>query len=116
MARSDLCRISPGLVPLVPRPQARYLAGSMNVGLIIGQATGPGRLTAAAAVVAEELGNHAAKVAVVDLHVDPVEICDGRAEADYGPATRSALEAIHAADALVIASPVYRATYPGVLK
>jgi FMN reductase len=55
-------------------------------------------------------------VTVVDLAATPVEICDGRPEAAYGDATRAAIRAVREASAVAIASPVYRASYPGVLK
>jgi FMN reductase len=55
-------------------------------------------------------------VTVIDLAAAPVDICDGRAEDAYGEATRAAIRAVREAAAVAIASPVYRASYPGVLK
>jgi len=88
----------------------------MEIALVIGQATGPGRLTAAADALREALERAGAVVALVDLHATPVEICDGRPDDRYGAATRDAIGRIAGADAAVLVSPVYRATYPGVLK
>lgn len=88
----------------------------MEIALVIGQATGPGRLTAVADALREGLEREGAAVATIDLHAAPVEICDGRPDDGYGPATRDALARISAADGVVLLSPVYRATYPGVLK
>src|SRR5688572_6939638 len=53
---------------------------------------------------------------MIDLAVTPVEICDGRPDDAYGDATRAAVRAVRDASAVAIASPVYRASYPGVLK
>jgi FMN reductase len=88
----------------------------MKIALVIGQATGPGRLTAAADALREMLEREGASVATVDLHAAPVEICDGRPEEAYGAATREAITRVSTADGVVVVSPVYRATYPGVLK
>jgi FMN reductase len=43
-------------------------------------------------------------------------MCDGRALDGYGAETRRAVDRIAAADAVLIAAPVYRASFPGVLK
>lgn len=88
----------------------------MKAVVVIGQATGPGRLTAAADLVRAELAHGGAEVGIVDLHASPVEICDGRADDAYDARTREAVAAIAGADAVVVLSPVYRATIPGVLK
>ena len=45
-----------------------------------------------------------------------VEICDGRALDAYGAATREAVARIAGAHAVLIGAPVYRASFPGVLK
>ena len=88
----------------------------MEIAIVIGQATGPGRLTAAADALRRALEGDGAATARIDLHAAPVEICDGRPDEAYGASTRQAIERISRADAAVLVSPVYRATYPGVLK
>jgi len=88
----------------------------MEITSVIGQATGPGRLTAAADLLRGAIERAGAAVTTIDLHSAPVEICDGRPADAYGAATREAVVRISAADAAVFVSPVYRATYPGVLK
>ena len=87
--------------------------------MIVGAATPPGRLAAAMAAAAEMAGSTAAGAMVAEtlnLAETPVEICDGRPLDAYDEATRSAVAKIAAAGAVLIAAPVYRASYPGVLK
>jgi FMN reductase len=89
-----------------------------TLAIVIGAATPPGRLSRAAAALAEAARAERAnmRVTMIDLATTPVEICDGRAEDAYGDATRAAIRAVREASAVAIASPVYRASYPGVLK
>jgi FMN reductase len=86
--------------------------------ILVGAATPPGRLAAALTMAAE-----AARAAHPDLAVDilnladnQVEICDGRPLDAYGQPTREAVARIAGAAAVLIGAPVYRASYPGVLK
>jgi len=85
--------------------------------MLVGAATPPGRLAAAIAVAAEaaRTGGDVA-VDILNLADAPVEICDGRPLDRYGEATRQAVARIAAAGAVLIGAPVYRASYPGVLK
>src|SRR5580658_4163467 len=83
--------------------------------MIVGAATPPGRLAAAVAFASESAGTDAA-VDILNLAETPVEICDGRPLDKYDANTRSAVERIIGAAAVLIAAPVYRASYPGVLK
>jgi FMN reductase len=83
--------------------------------MIVGAATSPGRLAAAVAFAAESAGTDAA-VDILNLAETPVEICDGRPLDKYDASTRQAVERIVSAAAVLIAAPVYRASYPGVLK
>lgn len=86
--------------------------------MLVGAATPPGRLAAAIAFAADSArgseGNPA--VEVINLAETPVEICDGRPLEAYGAATRQAVARIAAAGAVLIGAPVYRASFPGVLK
>jgi len=86
--------------------------------LLIGAATPPGRLATAVAAAAEAGRSQFADMAVeiINLAETPVEICDGRPLDRYGPATHEAVGRIAAAAALLVAAPVYRASFPGVLK
>jgi FMN reductase len=91
-----------------------------NAGLLIlvGAATPPGRLAAALDVAAEAVRAQHGDVAVdiLNLADAPIEICDGRPLDAYGDATREAVARIAGAAAVLIGAPVYRASFPGVLK
>ena len=86
--------------------------------MLIGAATPPGRLAAAVAAVAEAVHRDAADidVDVMNLAETAIDICDGRPLDRYGTETRQAIERVAAARAVLIAAPVYRASFPGVLK
>jgi FMN reductase len=86
--------------------------------MVVGAATPPGRLAAAIAAVAEAVRSRAEdiNVDVMNLAETPIEICDGRPLDRYGAGTREAVDRIAAAAAVLIAAPVYRASFPGVLK
>ncbi len=82
--------------------------------MIVGAATPPGRLAAAVAYAAGTVED--ASVGILNLAETPVEICDGRPLEQYDAATRDAVAKIVDAAAVLVAAPVYRASYPGVLK
>ena len=86
--------------------------------MLVGAATPPGRLAAAVAAVAEAVHRAApdTNVDVMNLAETVIDICDGRPLDRYGVATRQAIERVAAAGAVLIAAPVYRASFPGVLK
>jgi FMN reductase len=86
--------------------------------MLIGAATPPGRLAAAiaAAAAAARSPGRDIEVEVVNLAETAIDICDGRPLDGYGAATREAVERIAGAAAVLIAAPVYRASFPGVLK
>ena len=93
------------------------MAETLRLLMLIGAATPPGRLAAAAADAAVMAGSHAGVTAdILNLAETPVETCDGRALEAYGAATREAVARLAGADAVLIAAPVYRASVPGVLK
>jgi FMN reductase len=82
--------------------------------MIVGAATPPGRLAAAVSFAAGTVKDASADI--LNLAETPVEICDGRPLEQYDDGTRRAVERIATAAAVLIAAPVYRASYPGVLK
>jgi len=86
--------------------------------MIVGAATPPGRLAAAIAMAAEaaQAGGGDVAADILNLAETPVEICDGRPLEAYGAATQQAVARIAAAGAVLIGAPVYRASFPGVLK
>ena len=86
--------------------------------MVVGAATPPGRLAAAIAAAAETVRSDAEdiNVDVMNLAETPIDTCDGRPLDGYGAETRQAVGRIAAAAAVLIAVPVYRASFPGVLK
>jgi FMN reductase len=86
--------------------------------MVVGAATPPGRLAAAVAAAADEVrGDHEdIEVDVINLGEAPIDTCDGRPLDGYGAETRQTVERIAAAAAVLLAAPVYRASFPGVLK
>jgi FMN reductase len=89
------------------------MADPVKLLMIVGAATPPGRLASAMAFAAETVGS---KSETLNLADTPVEICDGRPLDAYGEATRGAVARIASASAVLIGAPVYRASFPGVLK
>jgi FMN reductase len=85
--------------------------------MLVGAATPPGRLAAAISYAAETAqADGEAEVDLLNLADTPIDICDGRPLDRYGAATRAAVARIAGARAVLIAAPVYRASFPGVLK
>ena len=98
--------------------KGRRRPAPLRIAVVLGQAAPPGRLARAAAALAGEIAKLRAECAVslIDLSATPLEACDGRPGDRYGAATRDAVDTIHSASAIVLCSPVYRASFPGVLK
>jgi FMN reductase len=94
------------------------MADATELLMLVGAATLPGRLAAAIAMAAEaaRTGGGDVAVEILNLAETPIDICDGRPLDRYGEATRRAVGHIAAAGAVLIGAPVYRASYPGVLK
>ena len=53
---------------------------------------------------------------VIDLREVKISFCDGRPLEEYPDDTGRVLERIHAADAYIIGTPIYRGSYTGALK
>jgi FMN reductase len=85
---------------------------------VIGAATKPGRLAAAVRTAASEAAvrHPDVAVAVIDLGEVRPDVCDGRPEDEYDDRTRAALSEVASAHAVMLASPVYRASMTGTLK
>jgi len=94
------------------------MADAPSLLMLVGAATPPGRLAATIAVAAEaaRTGDAEAAAEILNLAETPIDICDGRALDSYGETTRQAVRRIAAAGAVLFGAPVYRASYPGVLK
>ena len=86
--------------------------------MVVGAATPPGRLAAAVGAAAEAVRGGAGDidVDVMNLADVLVDTCDGRPLDGYRAETRQAVDRIAAAATVLIAAPVYRASFPGVLK
>jgi FMN reductase len=86
--------------------------------MLVGAATPPGRLAAAidAAALAIRGALPEVEVDMMNLAETAIETCDGRPLDQYGAATRAAVDRIATAAAVLIAAPVYRASFPGFLK
>jgi FMN reductase len=87
----------------------------MKIVLVVGAATPPGRLNKAVEHLASTLTARA-ETDIASLAARRIEICDGRPFEQYDAATRDTVAAIAAAQGVVFAAPVYRASFPGVLK
>jgi FMN reductase len=94
------------------------MAEPVKLLMLVGAATPPGRLAAAIAAAAEMARTASGGVAVdiLNLADTPIDTCDGRPLESYGEATRQAVARMAAATAVLVAAPVYRASFPGVLK
>jgi FMN reductase len=86
--------------------------------MIICAATPPGRLAAAVAIAVEtaQAKHRDIPIEILSLADAQIDTCDGRPLGAYGEATRQAVAQIASAAAVLIAAPVYRASFPGVLK
>jgi MsuE subfamily FMN reductase len=56
------------------------------------------------------------EIEVLELRDFTLEFCDGRSPGDYNSDTRRALALVEEADAYLVATPIYRASYTGALK
>ena len=92
------------------------MTGPIGLMMLVGAATPPGRLAAAIATAAEIAQSGYVAVDVLNLAETPIDTCDGRPLHSYSEATRRAVARIAAAGAVLIGAPVYRASYPGILK
>ncbi len=100
------------------RTKLRRKSAPLRIAVLLGQAAPPGRFARATSALVGEIGKVRADAAVslIDLSSTSLEACDGRPADGYGRATRDAIETIRSASALFLCSPVYRASFPGVLK
>jgi FMN reductase len=83
---------------------------------IVGSATPPGRLRRAVAAALDRASAAGADVDLIDLAERALAPADGRPPAELTDDTASVVDAIAAADAVLLATPVYRGSLTGVLK
>ncbi|HEX3737897.1 MAG TPA: NADPH-dependent FMN reductase [Solirubrobacterales bacterium] len=83
---------------------------------IVGSATPPGRLRRAVAEALARAADAGAGVELIDLGERTIAAADGRPPAELEDDTAEAVEAISGAEAVLLATPVYRGSPAGVLK
>src|SRR3954452_16265640 len=83
-----------------------------RVCVVYGAPTPPGRLATATGALSEMLARRGAEVRSLDLHQLAAELV----RAPVSETMQRALDDVAWAEAVVFTSPVYRASYPGVLK
>jgi len=85
---------------------------------VLGSVTPPGRLLKAltAMAAAAKAADPALEVDIVNLADVRIAFADGRAPEAYGDDTAAVVKRLAAADIVVLASPVYRASFTGALK
>lgn len=85
---------------------------------VLGSVTPPGRLLKAlnAMTAAAKAVEPALEIDLLNLADVRIAFADGRAPDAYGDDTAAVVKRIDAADIVVLASPVYRASFTGVLK
>lgn len=89
----------------------------MRLVAILGSATPPGRLRRATAESLDRLAAAAeVEAELIDLAEREIAAADGRPPEQLGDDTAAVLAAIDAADAVLLATPVYRGSLTGVLK
>lgn len=91
-------------------------SAQIQVAIIIGAATPAGRLAQAIRISAAYTRSIGCLAHVIDLGKVRPEYCDGRPIREYGKATQKAIGRVRRAACVIIASPVYRASYTGILK
>jgi FMN reductase len=87
-----------------------------RIAVVIGSATRPGRLYSAMTEAAERARSEGLAVDVLDLGQLHLDFVDGRPADDHSDGSQHAVEAVSNADAVLLASPVYRASFSGALK
>ncbi len=89
----------------------------LEIVTVYGAATPPGRLAVALATAVDHM-TAATPASVEGIRLDDtvLAIAGSRTLEDQDPRTREVVDAVIRADAVLIASPVYRASMPGVLK
>lgn len=88
----------------------------MRIGVIYGTATPPGRLATAMRSFEAKLKAAGATVDIVDLSTTALPMAGTVMPNDLPAAAKAMLDRVAAAEAIVVFSPIYRATAPGVLK
>jgi FMN reductase len=88
----------------------------LTLAAVLGSVTPPGRLRRALAEALDRVDPGQARTELFDLGELSVAFADGRPAADLGDNTATVVDAIASADAVVLATPIYRGTLTGALK
>lgn len=83
---------------------------------VLGSVTPPGRLTTAVSGALQRAMSAGAEVDLIDLGNLHLDFADGRPPEQHDDDSARVIEAVSAADAVLLASPVYRGTFTGALK
>jgi FMN reductase len=83
---------------------------------VLGSVTPPGRMHVAVSEALERAKAGGAEVDMVDLGAVRLDFADGRPPEQHDDDSAGVLATIAGADAVVLASPVYRGTFTGALK
>jgi FMN reductase len=83
---------------------------------VLGSVTPPGRLRRALDEALDRVDPGQARTELFDLGQLSVAFADGRPPADLGDDTATVVDALASADAVVLATPIYRGTLTGALK
>jgi FMN reductase len=87
-----------------------------RIAAVLGSVTPPGRLNASLSAALKRANDAGHDVELLDLANLRLDFADGRPPAEHGDDSARVVEAISAAEVVVLASPVYRGTYTGALK
>jgi FMN reductase len=88
----------------------------LTITAVLGSVTPPGRLRRAVANALDRVGSDQARTQLFDLGELTIAFADGRPPADLGDDTATVVDAVAAADVVVLATPIYRGTLTGALK
>lgn len=88
----------------------------IRITAVLGSVTPPGRLRRALSEALERVDPAAARTELIDLADVRIAIADGRPPEDLDDDTASVVAAIDGADAVVLATPIYRGSLTGALK
>lgn len=83
---------------------------------VLGSVTPPGRLRRALVEALDRAAGHGLDSRLIDLADARIAFADGRPPDAYGNDTAAVVDAIAQADAVVLATPVYRGSLTGALK